>query len=93
MDVETKRTAIKEYCVNADRRVTIEYILLKGINDSIENADELTKLLDGVFAYVNLIPYNEVEENEFKRSDKGSVRAFYERLKNNGINAFLCKTI
>ena len=84
-------SAIKEYCVNANRRVTIEYILLKGINDSIENADELTKLLNGVFAYVNLIPYNEVEENEFKRSDKQSVRAFYERLKNNGINVTIRK--
>ena len=83
--------AIKEYCVNADRRVTIEYILLKGINDSLENADELTKLLDGVFAYVNLIPYNEVEENEFKRSDKTSVRSFYERLKSNGVNVTIRK--
>ena len=83
--------AIREYCTNADRRVTIEYILLKGINDSIANADELTKLLNGVFAYVNLIPYNEVEENEFKRSDKTSVRAFYERLKNNGVNVTIRK--
>lgn len=83
--------AIREYCVNSDRRVTIEYILLKGINDSIKNADELTKLLKGVFAYVNLIPYNEVEENEFKRSDKQSVRAFYERLKNNGVNVTIRK--
>ena len=83
--------AIREYCTNADRRVTIEYILLKGINDSMANADELTKLLNGVFAYVNLIPYNEVEENEFKRSDKTSVRAFYERLKNNGVNVTIRK--
>lgn len=83
--------AIKEYCVNADRRVTIEYILLKGINDSLENADELVELLKGVFAYVNLIPYNEVEENEFKRSDKSSVRAFYERLKNKGVNVTIRK--
>lgn len=83
--------AIREYCVNSDRRVTIEYILLKGINDSLTNADELTKLLKGIFAYVNLIPYNEVEENEFKRSDKQAVRAFYERLKNNGVNVTIRK--
>ena len=84
-------TAIREYCTNADRRVTIEYILLKGINDSLKNADELVELLKGVFAYVNLIPYNEVEENEFKRSDKNSVRAFYERLKNKGVNVTIRK--
>lgn len=83
--------AIREYSQNADRRVTIEYILLKGINDSLENADELVHLLKGVFAYVNLIPYNEVEENEFKRSEKQSVRAFYERLKNKGINVTIRK--
>jgi 23S rRNA (adenine2503-C2)-methyltransferase len=83
--------AIKEYSSNADRRVTIEYILLKGINDSLENADELANLLKGTFAYVNLIPYNEVQENEFKRSDKQAVRAFYERLKNKGINVTIRK--
>ena len=83
--------AIKEYEHNADRRVTIEYILLKGINDSIANADELAELLKGTFAYVNLIPYNEVQENEFKRSDKTSVRAFYERLKSHGVNVTIRK--
>lgn len=84
-------TAIKEYSKNADRRVTIEYILLKGINDSLENADELAALLKDTFAYVNLIPYNEVQENEFKRSEKQSVRAFYERLKNKGVNVTIRK--
>ena len=83
--------AIKQYSINADRRVTIEYILLKGINDSLENADELVELLKGTFAYVNLIPYNEVEENEFKRSEKQSVRAFYERLKSKGVNVTIRK--
>ncbi len=83
--------AIKEYSSNADRRVTIEYILLKGINDSLVNADELVELLKGTFAYVNLIPYNEVQENEFKRSEKQSVRAFYERLKSKGVNVTIRK--
>ena len=83
--------AIKEYANNTDRRVTIEYILLKGINDSLANADELANLVKGTFSYVNLIPYNEVEENEFKRSDKKDVRAFYERLKNKGVNVTIRK--
>lgn len=83
--------AIREYSVNADRRVTIEYILLKGINDSLTNADELVELLKGTFAYVNLIPYNEVKENEFKRSEKKEVRAFYERLKSKGVNVTIRK--
>ena len=83
--------AIREYSKNADRRVTIEYILLKGINDSLKNADELVELLKGTFAYVNLIPYNEVKENEFKRSEKKDVRAFYERLKSRGVNVTIRK--
>lgn len=83
--------AIREYETNSKRRVTIEYILLKGLNDSLKNASELASLLKGTFAYVNLIPYNEVSENEFKRSDKDSVRAFYEELKRIGVNVTIRK--
>ena len=60
--------AIRQYEENSKRRVTIEYILLKGLNDSLKNASELATLLKGTFAYVNLIPYNEVSENEFRRT-------------------------
>ena len=52
--------AIKYYNVTADRRITFEYILLKDINDTMECADELASLIRPVFAYVNLIPYNEL---------------------------------
>jgi len=83
--------AIKTYETNSKRRVTIEYILLKGLNDSLKNASELASLLKGTFAYVNLIPYNEVSENEFRRSDKDSVRAFYEELKRIGVNVTIRK--
>ena len=83
--------AIKIYETNSKRRVTIEYILLKGLNDSVQNASELASLLKGTFAYVNLIPYNEVKENEFKRSDKERVRAFYEELKRIGVNVTIRK--
>ena len=83
--------AIRQYEENSKRRVTIEYILLKGLNDSLKNASELATLLKGTFAYVNLIPYNEVSENEFRRSDKDSVRAFYEELKRIGVNVTIRK--
>ena len=83
--------AIRTYETNSKRRVTIEYILLKGLNDSLKNASELASLLKGTFAYVNLIPYNEVNENEFRRSDKDSVRAFYEELKRIGVNVTIRK--
>lgn len=83
--------ALKEYQKNTKRRLTIEYILLEGVNDSAENAEELANLLKDVFVYVNLIPYNEVKENPYKRSSNNSVRVFYETLKKRGINVTIRK--
>lgn len=85
--------AIRDYEQNAGRRVTFEYILLKGINDSIEHADILADLIHekGVFAYVNLIPYNEVEENSFKRSTDQAITDFYNRLNRRGVNCTIRK--
>ncbi len=83
--------ATKEYIKIADRRVTFEYILLKNINDSYEDAVNLAKLIKGVLAYVNLIPYNEVKENEFKRSDKSRVHEFLDWLTKLGVHAQIRK--
>ncbi len=83
--------AVKEYEQKANRRVTFEYILIKGVNDSIENADELSKLIKGCMAYVNLIPYNPVMENEFQRSSDKAVHAFLDRLIKNGVTATIRK--
>ena len=85
--------AIRDYEENAGRRVTFEYILLKGINDTIAHADMLADLIHekGVFAYVNLIPYNEVEENGFKRSSDKAITDFFNRLNRRGINCTIRK--
>ena len=76
---------IKEYIKVTNRRVTFEYILLKGINDRYENAIELSKLLKGMNCYVNLIPYNETSHIEFKKSDQDTILKFYDTLKKNNI--------
>ncbi|MGM9808352.1 MAG: 23S rRNA (adenine(2503)-C(2))-methyltransferase RlmN [Bacilli bacterium] len=81
--------AVAEYNRIADRRVTYEYILLKGINDSMENADELARLIKPTFAYVNLIPYNEVDEHGYRRSD--NVKVFLDRLIKNNVTATIRK--
>ena len=81
--------AVAEYNRIAARRVTYEYILLKGINDSMENADELARLIKPTFAYVNLIPYNEVDEHGYRRSD--NVKAFLDRLIKNNVTATIRK--
>ena len=76
---------IKEYMRVTNRRVTFEYIMLDGINDSLDCAKELANLLKGMNCYVNLIPYNETENIQFKRSKKVQILAFYDILKKNGI--------
>lgn len=81
--------ALKEYIKKTNRRLTFEYILLSGINDSKENALELSKLIKGMNAYVNLIPYNETSHIEFKRTNEKNIMNFYDVLKKNNI----CVTI
>jgi len=83
--------AVHFYEENAGRRVTFEYIMLKGVNDSIECADELAKLIRGTLAYVNLIPYNPVKEKPFERSPESRVRAFWDHLMKLGINTTIRK--
>jgi len=68
------------------RRVTFEYVLLNEVNDSYENAMELSKLLKGMNCYVNLIPYNETSHIEYKKSSQERILAFYDTLKKNKIN-------
>lgn len=83
--------ALKEYINKTNRRVTIEYVMLKEVNDSVENALELAHLLKGMNVYVNLIPYNETSHIEFKKSDKSQILKFYDTLKKNKINVTIRK--
>ena len=74
---------IREYIAKTNRRVTFEYILLQGINDSKECAESLAKLVSGMNCYINLIPYNETENIGYKRSKEETIREFYDILKKN----------
>ncbi len=77
---------IKEYIQKTNRRVTIEYVMLNNVNDNDTQALELAALLKGLNVYVNLIPYNETNHIEFKRSSKDRILKFYDILKKKGIN-------
>ena len=77
---------LRKYIDMTGRRVTFEYIMLGGINDSLTCADELASLLKNMNCYVNLIPYNETSHIEFVKSTKENILAFYDRLKSKGIN-------
>ena len=78
--------SLKEYLNKTNRRVTFEYILLKGINDTSEHALELANLVQGLNCYINLIPYNETNNIDFKRSSTIQIMKFYDILKKNRIN-------
>ncbi len=77
---------VKDYINKTNRRVTIEYIMLKDVNDNETQALELASLLKGLNVYVNLIPYNETNHIEFKRTPKDNIMKFYDILKKHGIN-------
>ncbi len=77
--------AIKIYLEKTNRRVTFEYIMLDGVNDSKENALELVHLLKGINSYVNLIPYNETDALQYRRSKPLTIAKFYDILKKNNV--------
>ncbi|AOG60729.1 23S rRNA (adenine2503-C2)-methyltransferase [Spiroplasma helicoides] len=81
--------AVRYYISVTNRRVTFEYILIDNVNDKPEHANELARLIRGINGYVNLIPYNEVEENEYRKSTR--VDEFFKILKKQGINAIVRK--
>lgn len=83
--IESIIDALKYYIEKTNRRVTIEYVLLSGVNDSKENAYELCKLLKGMNVYVNLIPYNETSHLEFTKSSQKRKDEFFEILNKSGI--------
>ena len=78
--------ALKTYLEKTNRRITFEYILLKDINDSLDCALELVKLVKGINCYINLIPYNETENIGFKRTNTIQIMRFYDILKKNKIS-------
>ena len=83
--IEELIDAIKYYIEKTNRRVTIEYILLKDVNDSNKCAHELVDLLRGLNVYVNLIPYNETSNIEYKESNEKRKKEFYDIIRNSGI--------
>lgn len=89
--IEDVIEAVKEYETISKRRVTYEYLLLEGINDSKENAEELINLIKGTMGYVNLIPYNETSLCDYKRSSGNRIHAFLDYLTKGGVTATIRK--
>lgn len=77
--------ALKYYSIDNNRRITFEYLLLSGINDTAECADQLHDLLKGLNAYINLIPYNEVKEKDYQTASDRQALVFYDMLKKRNV--------
>jgi len=78
--------AIRYYTEKTGRRVSFEYGLFGGVNDQVEHAEELAKLIKGIKCHVNLIPVNYVPERDYVRTPKNDIFSFEKTLKNHGIN-------
>ena len=82
----------KKFVKDTGRRVSFEYLMLSGINDKLEHANELSNLLKGFQCHVNLIQYNQIDDVEFKRSSSKNMQLFQSRLFKNGIAVSLRKS-
>lgn len=84
-DVDTLIDACRHYVNTTKRRISFEYTLINGVNDSENVARILAKKLKGMLCHVNLIPVNEVDETGFKKSGRQTVEKFTKVLEKNGI--------
>lgn len=89
--LEELMDSLRYYCKLNNRRLTFEYILLKGVNDKDIHVEQLAKILQGINAYVNLIPYNEVDEHGFKTLDRKNAMIFYDKLMKKNVRCTIRK--
>jgi len=84
--IEEIINACKDYIDKTGRRITFEYALVNEINDSKENAIELSNLLKGILCHVNLIPVNEIKEKVYVKSSEENIKKFADVLNKRGID-------
>ena len=92
-NIDALLNACREYQKVTTRRISFEYALIEGVNDSDENAKELAGRLKGIMCHVNLIPANPVKENTFKKPNRKAIIAFQKKLESYGITATIRRTL
>jgi 23S rRNA (adenine2503-C2)-methyltransferase len=85
--------ACKKYTEVTRRRITFEYSLIKGVNDSVKDASELIQLLKGLLCHVNLIPVNPVDERGHKASEVADIRRFKDILEKANIQVTIRRSL
>ena len=91
--VQELLTACKDYFQATGRRISFEYAMIRGVNDSKASAELLVRELRGLAAHVNLIPLNHVEESPLQPSERKTVLAFQKILEDNGIPCTVRRTL
>ena len=82
----------KEYSLETNRQVTFEYILIKDLNSSLKDAQDLVRLLEGFkLSKINIIPFNPVKELSIRQADEAAIKAFRDYLAKHGVHAILRK--
>ena len=84
--IEQIMDACRYYISQTARRISFEYSLVKGVNDSPECARQLIKLVHGMNCHINLIPVNPIKERDYEQSEKNSIHNFKEILEKAGVN-------
>lgn len=92
-DIDELLKACRYYAKTTNRRISFEYAMIKGLNDSDECANELAGRLKGMLCHVNLIPVNDVRENNYQKSSVERQKRFIDILGANGITATVRRTL
>jgi 23S rRNA (adenine2503-C2)-methyltransferase len=87
--IETLLAACRAFPLAARQRISFEYVLLKGVNDTLEDARRLVKLMHGLRCKVNLLPFNEIPGVPYRRPDDPAVERFQAYLLEHNISAFV----
>ena len=91
--IEELLKACRDYQKVTGRRISFEYAMIKGVNDTPACADELARRLRGIMCHVNLIPVNPIKENSYKKTDRKALQSFCDRLNGLGINTTVRRTL
>ena len=91
--IEELLKACRYYTEKTSRRISFEYAMIKGVNDSESCAKDLAKRLKGMLCHINLIPVNNVRENAYLKSDNKSMKAFIDILEKNGLTVTVRRTL
>lgn len=85
--------ACRDYIAATGRRISFEYAMIRGVNDTDACAEELAARLKGMLCHVNLIPANEIRENDYRRSDAARLRQFQALLEKRGLTVTVRRTL